>query len=72
MKMTVLSCVVSNNSQTMCFHLGMTEGFVSGYGTSAEQELSQHETQQMLQEIYHQIMRENGKYVYSHKVRCLP
>ena len=47
----------------------MTEGFVKDYGTPAENELSSDETQQMLQEIYHQITRKNGKYIYSHKVR---
>ena len=46
----------------------MTEGFVRDYGTPAEQEFNPDSTQQMLQEIYRQITRENGKYIYSHKV----
>ena len=72
MLITVLSCVICDHSQTMCFHLGITKGFAVDYGTPAEKELNPDETQQMLQEIYHQIIRDNGKYIYSHKVRCFP
>ena len=66
---TVSVGVIYHLSQTLCFHLGMTEGFVKDYGTPAEIELNPDETKQILQEIYHQITRESGKFIYSHKVR---
>ena len=51
----------------MCFHLGMTEGFVWDYGQATERYTSDHETCSLLQEIYKQIISNKALH-YSHHV----
>ncbi|XP_076449588.1 (3R)-3-[(carboxymethyl)amino]fatty acid oxygenase/decarboxylase-like isoform X1 [Babylonia areolata] len=52
---------------TICFHLGMTGGFVWDYGTDKERSTDRRETAQILQEMYREITKDNNRLVYSHK-----
>lgn len=46
----------------------MTESFVWDYGTESQRVTSDHETMQILQEIHNEIVKDNRKLIYSHKV----
>ena len=59
-------------TQTLCFHTGMTEAFGWEDGCGGVKSTAPQETEQILSEIHHQIVREDRKWVYSHKVSfCL-
>ena len=64
----VISTDVTFVFQTLCFHLGMTEGFVWDYQTPKEKWTDSSETRQILQEIHHEFVKDNGAIQYSHKV----
>lgn len=55
-------------TQTLCFHLGMTEAFVWDYNTPDKRFTNWPETQKILQEIHHEFVKDNGAIQYSHKV----
>lgn len=57
--------------QTMCFHLGMTEAFIWDHGTENQRITQWPETGKILQEIHEEIVKENRRLIYSHKVRCI-
>ena len=52
----------------MCFHLGMTEAFVWNYGTKEQRFTEWPETVEILREIYKEIVKDDRRLVYSHKV----
>jgi alpha-ketoglutarate-dependent taurine dioxygenase len=52
--------------KTMCFHLGMTEGFIWDYGQSSEQMASAQETRSILMEIHNKIVNDCSTLQYSH------
>jgi len=54
---------------TLCFHLGMTAGFVWDYGTLAARTASTLETDQLLQEMEHVFTHSARDLIYSHKWR---
>ena len=54
--------------QTLCFHTGMTEAFVWDQGSAVARRTGREETEQILSEIHNQIVRDNRKWIYSHKV----
>ncbi|KAL8583793.1 hypothetical protein ACOMHN_036428 [Nucella lapillus] len=52
---------------TICFHLGMTGGFMWDYETDKERSTDRKETAQILKEMYAEITKDNNRLVYSHK-----
>ncbi|KAK7100497.1 hypothetical protein V1264_023443 [Littorina saxatilis] len=52
---------------TICFHLGMTGGFVWDYGTDEERSTDRRETAQILQEMHQEITKDNSRLIHSHK-----
>ncbi|GAB1610726.1 uncharacterized protein LOC115223680 [Argonauta hians] len=52
---------------TLCFHLGMTEGFCWNYGQSDEQWTSWSETKELLEDIHQEIVKDNRRLVYVHE-----
>ena len=52
----------------LCFHLGMTEQFVVDYRSDHEYWTSEMETFHILEEIRHEITKNDGAIQYSHKV----
>ncbi|KAJ8321636.1 hypothetical protein KUTeg_000107 [Tegillarca granosa] len=52
---------------TLCFHLGMTEGFVCDYGTDRQTIMSEQETIRILEEIHNEIIKDDRRLIYSHK-----
>lgn len=54
--------------QTMCFHLGMTEGFIWDYGSPGEKWTEWSETGKILKEIQREFVKDDGAIQYSHKV----
>lgn len=52
---------------TVCFHLGMTGQFIWDLNTPHETPTSKPETEQILQEMYEEITKDNNRLVYSHK-----
>lgn len=57
--------------QVLCFHLGMTEGFVWNYGTSQQRVATEVENNQLLEEIYNEIVNHNKDLIYTHEVSFL-
>lgn len=51
----------------LCFHLGMTEGFVWNYGTSQQRVATEVENNQLLEEIYNEIVNHNKDLIYTHE-----
>lgn len=51
----------------MCFHLGMTEGFVKDLGKKEQKYLSQEETEEVLNGIHHEFVKNDGAVQYRHK-----
>jgi hypothetical protein len=58
----------NTGKQTLCFHLGMTQGFIWDKGLSTERETDWPETENLLVEIDSEITRDGGRHNYSHKV----
>jgi len=56
------------NVPVLCFHLGMTEGFLLDAGTPAEKDTSPHQTQQILKQIEEEILKDPER-LYHHKYR---
>ncbi|XP_069128262.1 (3R)-3-[(carboxymethyl)amino]fatty acid oxygenase/decarboxylase-like [Argopecten irradians] len=52
---------------TLCFHLGMTEGFIVDKGTEKEQYTSDMETIGILKDIHKEIVKDDRRLIYSHK-----
>lgn len=52
---------------TICFHLGMTGGFVWDYGTENARQTDRRESSQLLKEMYQEITKDNNRLIYSHK-----
>ncbi|KAL5017587.1 hypothetical protein ScPMuIL_007176 [Solemya velum] len=52
---------------TLCFHLGMTEGFVYDHGSENQRLASIPEVRQILGEILKEIVKDNRRLVYAHK-----
>ena len=61
----------SYSIQTLCFHIGMTEGFVWDYGEPDERWTDFPETKQILNEINHEFVKD-ASILYSHHVRFDP
>ena len=55
--------------QTLCFHTGMTSGFIWDYGTPEVHIATDSETASLLKDIHEQIVECNKHNIYSHKVR---
>ncbi|XP_064626998.1 alpha-ketoglutarate-dependent taurine dioxygenase-like [Lineus longissimus] len=53
--------------RTLCFHIGMIDGFVYDYGKDGERYTSRKETIQILKELHHEFVKDNGAIQYSHK-----
>ena len=51
----------------LCFHLGMTDGFIIDYKKSTEKKLSNDETAKILSDIHHEIVKNDGAILYQHK-----
>ena len=54
--------------QTLCFHLGMTEAFIWDYETENQRLTQRAETAKILQEIHNEIIKDDRRLIYSHKV----
>lgn len=54
--------------QVLCFHLGMTECFAWDYGEPTQRFTDYKETEKILNEIHHEIVKDGGKLQYSHHV----
>ncbi|XP_014779075.1 3-((Z)-2-isocyanoethenyl)-1H-indole synthase [Octopus bimaculoides] len=54
-------------SPTMCFHLGMTEGFCWNYERDNEKWTSWEETQNILEDIHEEIVKDNRRLIYVHE-----
>jgi len=50
----------------LCFHLGMTGGFIQNYGSLTQKNLSSAESEQILDQIHEEIMK-NTDLMYHHK-----
>ncbi|XP_063962996.1 alkylsulfatase-like [Lytechinus pictus] len=53
--------------RTLCFHLGMTDAFIWDYGTPGQRLTNPIETQEILNEIHHEFVKDDGAVQYSHK-----
>jgi len=51
----------------LCFHLGMTDGFIIDYKKSTEKKLTNDETEKILSDIHHEIVKNDGASLYQHK-----
>ncbi|XP_015366093.1 PREDICTED: alpha-ketoglutarate-dependent taurine dioxygenase-like isoform X1 [Diuraphis noxia] len=51
----------------LCFHLGMTTGFIWNYKLPSETTASHEEYEALLNSIESKINQDNGKYIYIHK-----
>ncbi len=49
-----------NYTTVMCFHLGMTAGFLLDKGTDKERRLDEQECQEVLQSIHHEFVKVTG------------
>ena len=54
--------------QVLCFHLGMTEGFVWDLGTPSESLADRSEVLAILREIHHEFVKNDNVIQFSHKV----
>ena len=54
--------------QTLCFHLGMTEAFIWDNETENQRLTNRAETAKLLQEIHNEIIKDDRRLIYSHKV----
>lgn len=52
----------------MCFHLGMTNGFIWNYKLPSERFATTDEYEELLHSIHNIINQDDGKYIYVHKV----
>ncbi|KAG7169150.1 Alpha-ketoglutarate-dependent 2-4-dichlorophenoxyacetate dioxygenase-like [Homarus americanus] len=55
-----------SKKKVLCFHLGMTEGFVWDYKTPQQRVTSEEETYALLQEIHHEFIKDNKARQYRH------
>jgi len=55
------------NKKVLCFHLGMTQGFILDYKSSKEKVLSHEETGMIIEDIHHEFVKDDGKIQYKHK-----
>jgi alpha-ketoglutarate-dependent taurine dioxygenase len=55
--------------ETLCFHTGMVEAFIWDYNSPDARRTDREETETILAEIHNQIVREDRRYIYSHKWR---
>lgn len=53
--------------KVLCFHLGMTEGFIWDYKTPQQRYTSEEETYAILQEIHHEFIKDNKARQYRHE-----
>ncbi|XP_045611748.2 alpha-ketoglutarate-dependent 2,4-dichlorophenoxyacetate dioxygenase isoform X1 [Procambarus clarkii] len=53
--------------KVLCFHLGMTEGFIWDYKTPEQRSTSEEETYAILQEIHHEFIKDNKARQYRHE-----
>ena len=51
---------------TLCFHLGMTERFLLDMGLKTEKYLSPSETEEVLESIHHEFVKNDGEVQYRH------
>ena len=51
----------------LCFHLGMTERFILDYKKSSEKLLSRQETEEIMDGIHHEFVKDGGAVQYRHK-----
>jgi len=51
----------------LCFHLGMTQGFILDYQKSTEKKLTESETSKILSGIHHEFTKNDGAVQYHHK-----
>lgn len=54
--------------QTLCFHLGMTTSFAWDFESEKERITEWPETVKLLKEIYDEIVKDDRRLIYSHKV----
>ena len=63
--------LVYNHPETgkpvLCFHLGMTEGFILDHDKSSRRELTEAETNQVLEGLHHEFVKNDGEIQYRHK-----
>lgn len=55
-----------SGQKTLCFHLGMTEAFCWDYGKSCQRITDWNETEQILNEIHEEFIKDDGAVQYSH------
>jgi len=51
----------------LCFHLGMTEGFIQDLGLKTEKYLSHEQTEDVLKSIHHEFVKNGGEIQYKHE-----
>ena len=51
----------------LCFHLGMTQGFIQDYNASTQRQLSDQETMEVISGIHHEFVKNDGEIQYRHK-----
>jgi len=51
----------------LCLHLGMTEGFLKDLGKKEQKYLTQEETEEVLNGIHHEFVKNDGAIQYKHK-----
>lgn len=51
----------------LCFHLGMTEGFILDHDKPTKRELSEEETREVLDGIHHEFVKNDGEIQYRHR-----
>ncbi|XP_050544949.1 alpha-ketoglutarate-dependent taurine dioxygenase-like [Daktulosphaira vitifoliae] len=56
-----------SRKSVLCFHLGMTTGFIWNYNQPSERNVTEKECQKLFNSIYNSINQENGKFIYTHK-----
>ena len=51
----------------LCFHRGMTQGFIQDYNMTNQRKLSEQETKEVLSGIHHEFVKNEGEIQYHHK-----
>ena len=51
----------------LCFHLGMTEGFILDHDKSSRRELTEAETNQVLEGLHEEFVKNDGEIQYRHR-----
>ncbi|XP_063442120.1 alpha-ketoglutarate-dependent taurine dioxygenase-like [Mytilus trossulus] len=53
--------------KTLCLHLGMSTAFIWDLGSEKERMTERSETVKIIKEIYQEIVKDDGRLIYSHK-----